>query len=143
MLTPCQANVEQPEQFVAPYKELKENLTPEDQIYFMDGVHPPHNTIASYGWIQQGQTKHLQTTNGRKRTNLNGALNLAAKELFYMEDERLNSQTIIAFLNQRLEKQESGKISMILDHARYYHSQIVTDSLTEHPPIVLKFIPPD
>ena len=78
-----------------------------------------------------------------KRTNLNGALNLAAKELFYMEDERLNSQTIIAFLNQRLEKQQPGKISMILDHARYYHSQIVTDSLTEHPPIVLKFIPPD
>jgi hypothetical protein len=28
-------------------KELKENLTPEDQIYFMDGVHPPHNTIVS------------------------------------------------------------------------------------------------
>jgi len=42
-------------------KELKENLTPEDQIYFMDGVHPQHNTIASYGWIQQGQTKHLKT----------------------------------------------------------------------------------
>jgi len=47
VLTPCQANVEQPEQFVAPYKELQENLTPEDQIYLMDGVHPPHNTIAS------------------------------------------------------------------------------------------------
>ena len=82
MLTPCQANVEQPEQFVAPYKELKENLTPVDQIYFMDGVHPPHNTIASYGWIQQGQTKHLKTNHGRKRTNLNGALNLATKEFF-------------------------------------------------------------
>jgi hypothetical protein len=60
-----------------------------------------------------------------------------------VEDERLNSQTIIVLLNQRLEKQESGKISMILDHARYYHSQIVTDFLTEHPPIVLKFIPSD
>jgi len=47
VLTPCQANVEQPEQFVAPYKELKENLTPEDQIYFMDGVHPQHNIIVS------------------------------------------------------------------------------------------------
>ena len=60
-----------------------------------------------------------------------------------MEDERLNSQTIIVLLNQRLEKQQPGKISMILDHARYYHSQIVADFLTGHPPIVLKFIPPD
>jgi len=60
-----------------------------------------------------------------------------------MEDKRLNSQTIIAVLNQRLEKQQPGKISIILDHARYYHSQIVTDSLTKHPPIVLKFIPLD
>ena len=60
-----------------------------------------------------------------------------------MEDERLNSQTIIVLLNQRLEKQQPGKISITLDHARYYQSQIVTDSLTEHPPIVLKFIPPD
>ena len=143
MLTPCQANVEKPEQFVAQCKELKESLTPEDQIYFMDGVHPQHNTIASYGWIKKGQTKHLKTNNGRKITSINRALNLATKELFYVEDEPINSQTIIALLNQRLEKQQPGKISMILDHARYYHSQIVTDFLTEHPRIVLKFIPPD
>lgn len=142
VLTPCKANVEKQEEFVAQYKELKENLTPEDQIYFMDGVHPQHNTIASYGWIKKGQTKHLKTNNGRKRTNINGALNLSAKELFYVEDKRINSQTIIALLNQILEKQEQGKIYIILDNARYYHSQIVKDFLKEHPRIVLKFIPP-
>jgi transposase len=142
VLTPCKANLEKQEEFVKQYKELKENLTQEDQIYFMDGVHPQHNTIASYGWIKKGQTKHLKTNNGRKRTNINGALNLKTKELLYVEDERINSQTMIALLLLILEKQKKGKIHIVLDNARYYHSQIVKDFLKEHPRIVLKFMPP-
>ncbi|MGY0408208.1 MAG: helix-turn-helix domain-containing protein, partial [Polaribacter sp.] len=34
ILTPCKANVEKQEEFVEQYKELKENLIPQDQIYF-------------------------------------------------------------------------------------------------------------
>ena len=142
VLTPCKANLEKQEEFVMQYKELKQNLAQEDQIYFMDGVHPQHNTIAHYGWIKKGITKHLKTNNGRKRTNINGALNLATKELLYIEDQRINSQTMIALLHQILEKQKKGKINIILDNARYYHSQIVKDFLKEHPRIILKFIPP-
>ena len=142
VLTPCKANVEKQEEFVTQYKELKENLKKEDQIYFMDGVHPQHNTIASYGWIKKGQTKYLKTNNGRQRTNINGALNLKTKELFYVEDERINSQTMIALLIQILDKQKKGKIHIVLDNARYYHSIIVKEFLKEHPRIVLKFMPP-
>jgi transposase len=137
-----QGNVEKQEESVAQYRELKENLTAEDQIYFMDGVHPQHNTIAGYGWIKKGQTKHLKTNNGRQRTNINGALNLQTKELFYVEGERINSQTMIALLLLILEKQKKGKIHIVLDNAGYYHSQIVKDFLKEHPRIVLKFMPP-
>jgi transposase len=68
VLTPCKANIEKQKEFVEQYKELKENLGNQDQIYFMDGVHPQHNSIAHYGWIKKGQTKHLKTNNGRKRT---------------------------------------------------------------------------
>jgi transposase len=142
VLTPCKADLEKQEEFVKQYKELKENLKEQDQIYFMDGVHPQHNTIASYGWIKKGQTKHLKTNNGRKRTNINGALNLETKELIYVEDERINSQTMIALLLLILEKQKKGKIYIVLDNARYYHSQIVKDFLKEHPRIILKFLPP-
>lgn len=142
VLTPCKANVEKQEEFVKQYKELKENLSDQDQIYFMDGVHPQHNTLACYGWIKKGQTKHLKTNNGRKRTNINGALNLATKELFYVEDERINSQTMIALLKQILSKQKQGKIHIILDNARYYHSKIVNEFIKEHPRINLKFLPP-
>ena len=142
VLTPCKANIEKQEEFIKQYKELKENLESKDQIYFMDGVHPQNNTLACYGWIKKGQTKYLKTNNGRKRTNINGALNLATKELFYVEDERINSQTMIALLTQILSKQEKGKIHIILDNARYYHSIIVKEFLREHPRILLKFLPP-
>lgn len=142
VLTPCKANIEKQEEFVKQYKELKENLGNQDQIYFVDGVHPQHNSIAHYGWIKKGQTKHLKTNNGRKRTHINGALNLETKELLYVEDDRINSQTMIALLVLILDKQKEGKIYIVLDNARYYHSIIVKDFLKEHPRIVLKFIPP-
>lgn len=142
VLTPCKANVEKQKIFVEQYKELKETLKNQDHIYFMDGVHPQHNTIASYGWIKKGETKHLKTNNGRQRTNINGALNLATKKLIYVEDERINSQTMIALLNLILENQKEGKIYIILDNARYYHANIVKEFLKDHPRIVLKFLPP-
>ena len=99
VLTPCKANVEKQEKFVEEYRELKNNLPGKDQIYFVDGVHPQHNTIANYGWIKKGKTKHLKTNNGRQRTNINGALNLATKQVLYVEDEQINAQTMIVLLN--------------------------------------------
>lgn len=142
VLTPCKADVEKQVEFVKQYKEIKENLAQEDQIYFMDGVHPQHNTIASYGWIKRGLTKHLKTNNGRQRTNINGALNLATKELLYVEDDRINSQTMIALLEIILDKQKEGKIFIVLDNARYYHANIVKEYLQKNPRIILKFLPP-
>lgn len=142
VLTPCKANYEKQKEFEKHYQELKESLTNEDQIYFMDGVHPQHNSIASYGWIKRGKTKQLKTNNGRKRININGALNLKTKEVLYVEDDRINSQTMIALLQLILKNQKEGKIHIILDNARYYHSIIVKEFLTENTRVQLHFIPP-
>ncbi len=84
VLTPCKADVRKQEEFIVQYKELKNGLEENDQIYLMDGVLPQHNSIASYGWIRRGKTKQLKTNNGRKRTNINGALNLKTKEVLYV-----------------------------------------------------------
>jgi len=142
VLVPCKADVAKQEEFVESYKELKENMSEDDQIYFTDGVHPQHNTIANYGWIKKGQTKQLKTNNGRQRTNINGALNLKTKEVFYVEDERINSQTVIALLLVLLKNQKKGKLYIILDNAKYYHSQVVMDFLKDNPRIIFKFMPP-
>jgi len=142
VLVPCKADVEKQEEFVTQYKEFKQNLLPEDQIYFVDGVHPQHNTIATFGWIKKGQTKHLKTNNGRQRTNINGAINLQTKEVLYVEDERINAQTMIMLLSLMVEKQKKGKIHIILDNAKYYHAQLVKNFLKDHPRIILHFMPP-
>ena len=63
VLTPCKENVEKQELFVKEYQEIKDNLGSDDQIYFVDGVHPQHNTIATSAWIKKGKTKHLKTKN--------------------------------------------------------------------------------
>lgn len=142
VLVPCKADTEKQVAFVADYNELKSNLGPGDQIYFVDGVHPQHNSIAAYGWIKRGRTKHLMTNNGRQRTNINGAINLETKQVMYVEDERINAQTMIALLVLLLKNQKEGKIHIVLDNARYYHALIVKGFLIENPRIVLHFMPP-
>jgi len=142
VLVPCKADLAKQEKFVEDYKELKRNLDPKDQIYFVDGVHPQHNTIATYGWIKKGQTKHLKTNNGRQRTNINGAINLESKQVLYVEDERINAQTMVSLLELILKEQKEGKIHIILDNARYYHAQVVKYFLEENSRIVLHFMPP-
>jgi transposase len=142
VLTPCKADVKKQKEFVSEYRELKDNLSEDDQIYFVDGVHPQHNTIADHGWIKKGQTKHLKTNNGRQRVNINGAINLETKQVIYVEDERINAQTMIALLKQIMKAQKQGKIQIVLDNARYYHAQVVKDFLKENPRIVFHFLPP-
>lgn len=139
--TPCKADVVKQEAFVTKYKEVKASLKEEDQIYFMDGVHPQHNSMAAYGWIKKGTTKFLKTNNGRKRININGALNLKTKELAFVEDERINAQTMIKLLKIMLNKQKIGLIYIVLDNAKYYHAKIVKEFLEEHPRIKLMFLP--
>jgi transposase len=57
ILTACRDNLEKQEEFVKQYQELKENPQDKSQIYFMDGVHPQHNSIAHYGWIKKRTNK--------------------------------------------------------------------------------------
>ena len=142
VLVPCKADVEKQKVFVEKYQELKNNLKQGDQIYFVDGVHPQHNTIATFGWIKKGKTKQLKTNNGRQRTNINGAINLKTKEVLYVEDERINAQTMIALLLLILKAQKEGKIHIVLDNAKYYHAEIIKDFLKENPRIILHFMPP-
>ena len=78
----------------------------------------------------------------RKRTNINGAINLKTKQVLYVEDERINAQTMIALLLLILKEQKEGKIHIVLDNAKYYHAQIVKEFLIENPRIVLHFMPP-
>jgi transposase len=142
VLTPCKVDEKKQQEFVTQYQQVKQNLAKEDQIYFVDGVHPQHNTIANYGWIKKGHTKQLKTNNGRQRININGAYNAETKQVFYVEDERINAQTMIALLQLILKEQKEGKIHIVLDNARYYHALVVKEFLEGNTRIILHFLPP-
>ena len=66
--------------FAAKLDKLKKEKAPEDPIYYGDGVHSMHNSIATFGWILRGFEKPLRTNTGRKQLNINGFLNVRTQK---------------------------------------------------------------
>jgi len=139
---PGKANQKAQEEFIERYKKLKENKSTEDRIYFVDGVHPLHNSQPAYGWIKKGKEQSLKTNTGRMRVNINGAYDIAAHKVIIREDESINSQSTIALLEQMLKEQPLGLLYIILDNAKYYRSRIVKDFLEKNQRIQFVFLPP-
>jgi len=96
----------------------------------MDGVHPTHNVMPSYGWIKKGEDKEVKSNTGRQRINLNGLYCPLDNEIIIRDDNTINSQSTIKLL-QEMEKKhpELDKIYVIRDNARYYTAEIVKDFL--------------
>jgi len=113
-------------------------------MYFADSTHPEHNTKPSHGWILQGKAndKFVKTNTGRERLNLNGALNLKDKTAVVLEENTVNSVSIVKLLNKLAIKHPVGKIHLILDNASYHHSKMVKLWLKKHRRFKLHFLPP-
>jgi hypothetical protein len=73
---PCKADPEKQAEFVEEPEKLFTELSDNEVVYFNAAVHPQHNTRPDYGWILQGEDFEMPTNPGRKRVNINGALNL-------------------------------------------------------------------
>ena len=139
---PGKADPAKQEAFISSYHQLKESKQPHDNIFFVDGVHPMHNSQPAYGWIKRGEEKGLQSNTGRSRININGAYNIEEHTVTVREDESINAQSTIRLFEQLLEKYPLGTIYIILDNARYYRSKLVAAFLEENPRINLRFLPP-
>jgi len=139
---PGKANRQAQEEFIEEYTELKENKAPEDRIYFMDGVHPLHNSQPAFGWIKKGKEAVLKTNTGRQRININGAYDIEKHKVVIREDESINAQSTIALFEQMLKEQPLGMLYIILDNARYYRSKLVQEFILENTRIELVFLPP-
>lgn len=114
-----------------------------DHLYFLDATHPTHNTTLAYGWILKGKEndKFVKTNSGRKRLNLNGALNMSNKTAIVLEEETINTDTTIHLLEAIKSKQKRGKVYMILDNARYHHAKLVRRWILHHPRFTLMYLP--
>ncbi len=138
---PGKVNIEKQEQFKGEYELLKTTKKPEDKIYFVDASHPHHNNRPFYGWIYKGEEKVIKTNSGRKRINLNGAVNIEDMDITVLSEETINSHAMMRLILTLEEKQSTGEIYLILDNARYNHSYELQLFLEDHPRVHLKYLP--
>ena len=141
-IVPGKANMAEQEAFVELYRNLKDSKDDRTKIFFMDGTHPQHNPIASYGWIKKGEDKEIKSNTGRRRLNINGAVCIETLDVISVFDESVNAQSTIKLFKKILHKNPNAeKIHVICDNARYYRSKMVNEFL-ENSKIELVFLPP-
>jgi hypothetical protein len=90
-------------------------------LYFADGVHPHHNPIAGYGWIKRGKDFPLLTNTGRRRLNINGAIDITTMAAEVRIDDTINGESTLALIQQIEAKHpDCPFIPIICDNASYY-----------------------
>lgn len=142
---PCKADFVEQERFLKDLEGfLKEDVVANDVSYFMDAVHPQHNTRSDYAWIKSGEKKLIPTNCGRQRININGAMNaLEPEDVVIVEAERINAQSTIALCEKLLLKHlDKDNIYIFCDNARYYSSVLFKEWVAQNPKIQVLFIPP-
>ena len=139
---PGKANPTAQQEFIEQYEKLKANKSKDDRIWFMDAVHPLHNSQPAYGWMKKGFDYTLKSNTGRQRVNINGAYNIEEQKVIVEEADCINAQSTVALLEKLLREQPLGIIYLILDNAKYYRSTVVKDFQKDNPRIQLIFLPP-
>ena len=127
--------------FVRKYKQMKALKAKQDEIYFMDGVHPVHNSVTANGWIKKGTEKSIPANTARERLNINGLCNAQKLEVIVHEDTSVNAQSTLLLFDKVQAHQPKGKIIIIADNAKYYRSKLVSEYLQKNKRIVLEFLP--
>jgi transposase len=130
------------EQFKKEYASLKQTMKPEDKIYFVDATHPQHNNMPFYGWIYKGETKTIKANSGRKRLNLNGALNLENMDITVLSEKTIDTQAMKRLIRELDRKRGIGNIYLIVDNAKYNHSRELKEFLKFYPEVHMVYLPP-
>lgn len=139
---PAKANREQQEAFIDVYQQLKENTANKEPIYFVDSVHPQHQTRLAYGWIKKGDRKNIAMTGRQHRLNYMGGICLDGHSFVYEKADKVDENSIQSFLF-RLRKKHPGKfhVHVIWDNAGYHTSKVVKKFAAELG-IMLHYLPP-
>src|SRR5690554_5858514 len=137
-ILPGKADAQAQRQFVTDFEEILEGMQANEAVYFLDGCHPTHNTRPSYGWICKGEGYAIRANTGRKRVNLNGAVNaLVPTDVYVDASDTVNAQSTKSLIQQIIDQNpDKETIYLISDNARYYHAKILQEWLEDYPQIV-------
>jgi len=94
-LVPGKADAEKQVAFLERLSQIKQDMKPADDLYYMDAMHPQHNTQAGYSWIQQGATFWLRSNTGRQRLNINGVFSMKKQRPLIRLEETVNAQATL------------------------------------------------
>ena len=119
-------------------------LGADEMVVFSDAVHPEHQSRPAHGWFPKGQKTALKAASGRKRLNIQGALDLETFQFTFVEGEKINAETTRQMLEKLEAKNPAMKaIHVFLDNARYHHAKILKPWLeSSERRIKLHFLPP-
>jgi transposase len=143
MAIPGKADVEEQERFLAQLEPFLAETEANEVVFFMDAVHPQHNTRSDYAWIKQGQSKEIPTNSGRNRININGAMNAhQPDDVIIVEADKINAQATQELFEKILEKHaDKERIYVLSDNARYYSNSALKAWLLLNPKIQLLHLP--
>ncbi len=130
------------EAFIDKYEELKSTLPEDEEIYFLDAVHPEFQSQSVSGWIKKGEVKTLPTTNTQYRMHLIGALALEKMKVVTQEYKTIDGESTIQFLKHLRSTSEASKIHVICDNGRSNKNKAIQAYLDTEPSIQIHYLPP-
>ena len=95
-----QADEEAQQAFKDWYNALLNSLLPGEKVLFSDAVHPEYQSRPAHGWFPKSQKTAIKTISGRKRVNIQGALDLEELELTRVQGETINAETTLQLLKK-------------------------------------------
>ena len=97
------------------------SLADDEAVYFADARHPEYQSKPAFGWVKKGTNPTLQTTSGRARVNIHGALNLETFDTLFVAPITVYG-VIAVQLTAKIEASNHDKsiIHVIWDNAAYH-----------------------
>jgi transposase len=128
--------------FIEQYEELRNSLSDNEKVYFVDSSHPTHNMMPGYAWIKKGEDRFERSNPGRKHLNLVGGYCPQDQGMLVKEYQTVDADSILDFFKS-VEKKEknTSQVYVILDNARYHHAKSLREYL-ETSKLKLVFLPP-
>ena len=142
-MVPGGVNTEEQAAFLAEMEPFLAETEETEAVYFMDAVHPQHNTRADFAWIKRGEKQVVRSNSGRQRMNINGAMNAHQPEdvIIHVADT-IDAQAVIALFEKILvQNPDKSQIHIFCDNARYNKCIVLNEYLEKNPKIQLIYLP--
>jgi transposase len=109
-------------------------------VYFVDAAHFVLGAFLAILW--SFRRIFVETSSGRQRLNVLGALNALTKEMItVINTTYINSWSVVELMRKIREAHPTGKVVLVLDNARYQACHLVRASANMQN-ITLLFLPP-